>query len=147
MSMWILLCVLGIACAKAPPVPAPVPAPAPENAVSARQVDEKVTVVNTTPNPVQVKLSSEGPSRAPAASTFGPIAPGEQASGTISVWTDGSFTIHATWTAADGTEKTSRPFTAVITPTDPITPVTATLKLIGSFGTWSQVVWDPPATP
>jgi len=141
-----LLTALTLACAKPPMQPA-TPTPAPEKPMSEQSISEKVTVVNTTPNPVTVKVTYEGPNRPSSEATFGPIAAGEKGSGEIAIFHDGQFVITASWTAADGSAKVSRPYTAEISPSDPITPVTATLSLMGSFGMWSSVVWDPPATP
>jgi len=158
---------LGLAlagCAKqATPSPAPEPAPAaPEPAaapaqapqpeggtVEAKHVDEKVTVVNPTSRDIMVELSSGAPDKEEETSTFGPVAAGEQGSGTIGVWTNGSVTVVASWDV-DGKTVKSQPYTATLDPSEPLTPVTCTLNIpydSGTLGVWSKVSWEmPPST-
>lgn len=119
--------------------------------MEAQEIDEKVTVVNPTKWPVHVTLTSAAPGGDEQSSDFGPIEPGGRASGTIAVRTDGAFTVVASWTPeAGGPTVSSRPFTAQLSPDEPVTPVTCTLNVpydSGSMGVWSSVEWEmPPGT-
>ena len=102
---------------------------------------------NPTAFAITVELSSASPDRDDGDSTsFGPIEPGGEASGTIQVWTDGSFSIVAKWEAG-GKPRESRPYTAILQPGDPLTPVTATLDIpyeSGSMGLWGNIAWEMP---
>lgn len=139
--------VLGlVACGPKSALPAG-PAPATGAPVAARRVDEKVTVENSTPYAVHVDLTSNGPDREDETKSFGPVGAGASGSGTIPVWTDGSFTVVAKWTV-NGAEVVSRPYTAVLSPDEPVTPVSVTLTSpyqSGTLGVWTNVAWETPA--
>lgn len=127
--------------------PAADPLPAQENAVEPQHLDEKVTVVNPTAYTIDVKVVAAAPDKEPAEVSFGPIAPGEQASGNLMVWNHGTFTVTASWDNADGEHTESRPYTAAMSPADPVTPVTLTLDIpssSGSMGLWKGVEWEMP---
>ncbi len=116
-------------------------------AVEAKLVAEKVTVKNPTKFAIMVELSAAAPDQDDSATvSFGPIEPDGQGSGTIDVWTNGSFSVLAKWEAG-GEARESRPYTAVLDPASPLTPVTCTLNIpyeSGSSGLWSGVEWEMP---
>jgi hypothetical protein len=136
-----------VAAAPAPEAPTANAEEAASDAAAPRLVDEKVTVVNPTKFTINVELSSAAPDQEPGEPTsFGPIEPGGEASGSIRVWTNGSFTVLARWEAG-GEPIESRPYTAMLQPTEPLTPVTVTLNIpydSGSMGLWSAVEWEMP---
>lgn len=111
-----------------------------------RRVEEKVTVKNPTAFEIQVELTSAAPDKEAESASFGPIPPGGEGSGTIGAWTHGSFTVVATWKAGDE-EVRSRPYTAMLSPDEPVTPVTVTLDMpyeSGTLGVWKDVQWEMP---
>ncbi|MBT3219732.1 MAG: hypothetical protein HN348_11620 [Proteobacteria bacterium] len=118
----------------------------PPEVVQGVVVNEKITVRNPTPHTIDVTVTASAPGQKEQEVTFGPIAPSEEDSGSIDVWTHGSFAIVASW-KIDGKAIQSQPFTAMLEPTLPLTPVTLTLNSpyeSGTLGVWSQVEWDMP---
>jgi len=132
-----------------PAEPAPDTTAQPANegdVVEPRHVEEKVTVVNPTAFKIHVELSSAAPDQEEETASFGPIEAGGEGSGTIGVWTNGSFTVVARW-EVEGQTIRSQPYTAMLDPSEPLTPVTCTLNLpyeSGTLGVWSSVQWEMP---
>lgn len=114
-----------------------------------KQIDEKITVVNETDIKIEiVKCKAIAEGKKETSVSFGPIPAKGSASGTLKVWNTGSFTVEAVQ-KMQGKEVTTAPFKAVLNETDPITPVTLTLKSIpwGQSGTkslWQGVDWEMP---
>ena len=143
---WSGLLVLG-ACVKAAPpgVPTPQDQTATEVVQGAR-VGEKITVRNPTPHTIDVSVTASAPDQEDEVVTFGPIASGEEGAGSIDVWTHGAFTVVASW-KIDGSVIRSQPYTAMLDPAEPVTPVTLTLNSpyeSGTLGVWSNVEWEIP---
>jgi hypothetical protein len=75
---------------------------------AAARIDMAVTVVNPTAYAVTVALASTVPGKPDESASIGLIPPGGRGSGTIGVWTNGSFTVDASWQRGEGTHNTGR---------------------------------------
>lgn len=110
---------------------------------------EKITVVNETAIEITaVRCTASADDQPDVEAVFGPVAPGGRASGELQAYRSGSFSVVAEQTM-EGVVTPTRPFKAVLSPGDVVTPVTLTLRSIpwGSSGTmslWQGVEWEPP---
>ena len=123
------------------------PAATPKTTMKAKQIDEKITISNPTSFTIHVTVTGDSPEQESTKTQWGPIKPGDKGSGVLSVWSDGSMTVQAHWKTQAGKAVSSRPYTANFQPNTPITPVTLTLNIpysSGSFGTWQSVIWEDP---
>jgi hypothetical protein len=117
-----------------------------ESTVEVQSIEDTVRVINPTDFTIMVTVKAEADGHDPVTVTFGPIEPGQQGEGVLSVWNPGRFHVTASWEWKEETT-TSRPYTATLVAGRPVTPVTLTLNhpySDGSLGVWNSVIWDEP---
>lgn len=108
-------------------------------------VNERISVVNTLPLPVEVVVVSKAKGREGIEARFG-VPAGATESTTVLVTEGGSFEVTANW-EFEGENRASNTFTANLLAGYPITPVTLTLGMSFSTptsGQWKGVDWEPP---